>query len=49
MVSARPAEAAGLDDRGTIAAGKRADLVRVALRNAVPIVRAGWRQGQRVI
>ena len=49
MVSARPAEAAGLDDRGTIAQGKRADLVRVALKSAVPIVRAGWRQGRRVI
>ena len=49
MVTQRPAAAAGLDDRGVIAEGKRADLVRVALKSAVPIVRAGWRQGRRVI
>jgi alpha-D-ribose 1-methylphosphonate 5-triphosphate diphosphatase len=45
-----PAEAVGLDDRGEIAIGKRADLVRVRTGEAVPVpvVRAVWRTGRRV-
>lgn len=49
MVTQRPAAAAGLDDRGEIAPGKRADLVRVRVEDGIPIVRTVWRQGQRVI
>lgn len=48
MVAASPARAAGLDDRGTIAPGKRADLVRVRVDDDVPVVRSVWRQGERV-
>ena len=48
MVSLNPAEAAGLDDRGAIAAGRRADLAQVRTDGAVPLVRAVWRQGRRV-
>ncbi len=48
MVSTRPAKAAGLDDRGEIALGKRADLVRVEKLGEVPVVRGVWRQGRRV-
>jgi alpha-D-ribose 1-methylphosphonate 5-triphosphate diphosphatase len=48
MVSLNPAEAAGLDDRGAIAAGRRADLVQVRTNGAVPLVRTVWRQGRRV-
>jgi alpha-D-ribose 1-methylphosphonate 5-triphosphate diphosphatase len=50
MVSATPAQAVGLDDRGRIANGLRADLVRVRVRNdrGVPIVKSVWREGQRV-
>jgi alpha-D-ribose 1-methylphosphonate 5-triphosphate diphosphatase len=48
MVSTRPAQAAGLDDRGEVAIGKRADLVRVEKLGEVPIVRGVWRQGRRV-
>lgn len=48
-VSKNPAKAAGLTDRGEIAVGKRADFARVALRGGIPIVRAVWRQGERVI
>lgn len=48
-VSKNPAEAAGLDDRGEIAIGKRADFARVSMRGGIPIVRSVWRQGQRVI
>jgi alpha-D-ribose 1-methylphosphonate 5-triphosphate diphosphatase len=39
---------AGLSDRGHIALGRRADLVRVRIFDGVPIVRGVWRQGVRV-
>lgn len=53
MVSRNPAAALGLDDRGRLAAGLRADLVRVRPMRLFdgtvrPVVRAVWRQGQRV-
>jgi alpha-D-ribose 1-methylphosphonate 5-triphosphate diphosphatase len=47
-VTKAPAEAVGLHDRGEIAAGRRADLIRVDLSTSVPVVRAVWREGQRV-
>ncbi|ODT66493.1 MAG: phosphonate metabolism protein PhnM [Pelagibacterium sp. SCN 63-23] len=47
-VTSNPARAAGLDDRGEIAPGKRADLVRVAADAPLPVVRGVWREGQRV-
>jgi len=49
MVTRRPAAAAGFDDRGEIAPGKRADLVRVAPHDGVPVVRTVWREGRRVL
>ena len=48
LVSKAPAEATGLTDRGEIAAGRRADLLRVARHDGEPVVRAVWRQGRRV-
>lgn len=48
MVTANPAKAAGLADRGEIAIGKRADLVRVRVIGGLPVVRGVWRQGVRV-
>jgi alpha-D-ribose 1-methylphosphonate 5-triphosphate diphosphatase len=48
LVSRNPAEATGLTDRGAIAAGLRADLVRVSLRGPSPAVRQVWRRGARV-
>jgi alpha-D-ribose 1-methylphosphonate 5-triphosphate diphosphatase len=42
------AEAVGLYDRGEIAQGKRADLVRVSLHGGLPVVRSVWVAGQRV-
>jgi alpha-D-ribose 1-methylphosphonate 5-triphosphate diphosphatase len=48
MVSATPAKAAHLNDRGEIAVGKRADLVRVHLIDDLPVIRGVWRQGRRV-
>ena len=47
-VTSNPARAAGLDDRGEIAIGKRADLVRVKVVGGLPVVRGVWRQGIRV-
>jgi alpha-D-ribose 1-methylphosphonate 5-triphosphate diphosphatase len=47
-VTKTAAEAVGLDDRGEIAAGKRADLVRVHVAKGIPVVRTVWRAGQRV-
>ena len=47
-VTASPAQAVGLSDRGSIAIGKRADLLRVTLKEETPLIRAVWRAGQRV-
>jgi alpha-D-ribose 1-methylphosphonate 5-triphosphate diphosphatase len=47
-VTKTAAEAVGLDDRGEIAAGKRADLVRVHVAKGIPVVRTVWRAGRRV-
>jgi alpha-D-ribose 1-methylphosphonate 5-triphosphate diphosphatase len=48
LVTRQPAMAVGLDDRGQIAPGRRADLVRVRQLEEVPIVRSVWRGGERV-
>jgi alpha-D-ribose 1-methylphosphonate 5-triphosphate diphosphatase len=52
MVTKTPAETVGFDDRGEIAVGKRADLVRVhhdpEHAEHVPVVRGVWRTGHRV-
>ena len=47
-VSAAPAKAVGLDDRGVIEVGKRADLVRFALADDLPLVRGVWSHGTQV-
>ncbi|MGJ3647899.1 alpha-D-ribose 1-methylphosphonate 5-triphosphate diphosphatase [Sphingomonas sp. GlSt437] len=48
-VTAAPARVTKLDDRGEIAPGKRADLVRVALsEDGWPVVHGVWREGRRV-
>lgn len=48
LVTRRPAETVGLSDRGEIAPGKRADLLRVRWHGGVPVVRGVWREGRRV-
>ncbi len=48
MVTGNPAKATGLSDRGEIAVGLRADLVRVSVVHGLPVVRSVWRQGRRV-
>ncbi|HEY7844149.1 MAG TPA: alpha-D-ribose 1-methylphosphonate 5-triphosphate diphosphatase [Bradyrhizobium sp.] len=47
-VTKTPAEAVGLADRGEIAIGKRADLIRVHVACGIPVVRSVWREGSRV-
>ncbi len=47
-VTKAPADAVGLSDRGEIAIGKRADLIRVHVAHDVPVVRSVWREGRRV-
>jgi alpha-D-ribose 1-methylphosphonate 5-triphosphate diphosphatase len=39
----------GLEDRGEIAVGKRADLARVRMAGDTAAVAAVWRAGERVI
>ncbi|MEQ9547226.1 MAG: alpha-D-ribose 1-methylphosphonate 5-triphosphate diphosphatase [Marinobacter sp.] len=47
-VTAVPARCAGLEDRGSIAAGKRADLVLVSECKDQPVIETVWRAGKRV-
>lgn len=48
LVSANPASSAGLHDRGSIAPGKRADLLLVEERDGHPLIHSVWRAGERV-
>lgn len=47
-VTKAPADAAGLTDRGRIALGERADMIRVSRIADAPAVRSVWVQGRRV-
>jgi alpha-D-ribose 1-methylphosphonate 5-triphosphate diphosphatase len=48
VVTRNAAHAVGLQDRGEIAPGLRADLLRVRLLGAHPVVRETWVRGRRV-
>jgi alpha-D-ribose 1-methylphosphonate 5-triphosphate diphosphatase len=48
MITAAAARMVGLDDRGRIAAGLRADLVQVRPHEGHAVVRRVWRAGERV-
>ncbi|MCW5660415.1 MAG: alpha-D-ribose 1-methylphosphonate 5-triphosphate diphosphatase [Burkholderiaceae bacterium] len=48
VVSLNPAQACGLLDRGQIAVGLRADIVRLREIKGLPAVREVWRSGRRV-
>lgn len=48
LITSHPARAVGMDDRGALAHGLRADIVRVALRDGLPVVREVWQLGRRV-
>ncbi len=47
-VTAAPARAAQLTDRGSLVAGQRADLIRFRLRDGFPMLRGVWSRGARV-
>ena len=47
-VTAAPAAATGLTDRGELAEGRRADVVRVRPTDNFPVIRGSWSRGQRV-
>jgi alpha-D-ribose 1-methylphosphonate 5-triphosphate diphosphatase len=47
-VTATPARAVHFTDRGTLAIGKRADILRVALFGNTPLIRSVWRTGKRI-
>jgi alpha-D-ribose 1-methylphosphonate 5-triphosphate diphosphatase len=49
LASLNPARVVGLDDRGEIAVGKRADLARVRRAGETAAVAGVWRGGERVI
>ena len=47
-ITRTPARAAGMDDRGEIATGQRADLVQVRDTPFHPLIMAVWRSGRRI-
>ncbi len=47
-VTSAPASAVDLDDRGTLAPGHRADLVRFSLAGTIPAVNSVWSRGERI-
>jgi alpha-D-ribose 1-methylphosphonate 5-triphosphate diphosphatase len=47
-VTAAPARASGLEDRGRLESGLRGDLIRFRLYNDTPVLRGVWSQGARV-
>lgn len=47
-VTRTPAQACGLTDRGAIALGKRADLIRVTRIQGTPVLRETWVRGERI-
>lgn len=48
-VSANPAATAGLSDRGRIAPGLKADLLRIAVIEGQPFIKTVWRDAERVM
>jgi alpha-D-ribose 1-methylphosphonate 5-triphosphate diphosphatase len=47
-VTLNPAQLLGLNDRGSLEAGKRADVIRVRKIDQTPLVEMVWRAGERV-
>ncbi|UWQ80085.1 alpha-D-ribose 1-methylphosphonate 5-triphosphate diphosphatase [Leisingera sp. S132] len=47
-VTHAPAAAVGLDDRGRLETGKRADLIRFSMQAGAPAIRGVWTRGLRV-
>ena len=49
LITDAPARMVGLTDRGRIEPGLRADLVRIRLHQAAPVIRQVWLAGSRVV
>lgn len=49
LATANPANVVGLEDRGEIVVGKRADFIRVREIEGVAVVCGTWREGHRVV
>ncbi len=47
-VTSAPAAAVGLEDRGVLAVGKRADVIRFRIAEGTPMLRAVYSRGERV-
>lgn len=47
-VTARPAKAVGLSDRGSLRIGKRADVIRFTILDGMPVLHETWCGGARV-
>lgn len=47
-ITANPARALGLDDRGELTPGKRADIVRVRMVDGHPVVISVWKNGREL-
>jgi alpha-D-ribose 1-methylphosphonate 5-triphosphate diphosphatase len=47
-VTASPARAVGLGDRGMLAIGQRADVIRFAVKDCTPVLHETWSVGRRV-
>lgn len=47
-VTATPAQAVGLTDRGTLALGQRADIIRFSIQDQTPVLQETWSAGKRV-
>lgn len=48
-VTLNPARATGLEDRGALRPGLKADLLRVRMAGDLPVSREAWRDGQRIL
>lgn len=48
LVTSGPADIANLTDRGRLAPGQRADMIQVRFYENLPVIRAVWREGQRI-
>ncbi|EEB86231.1 alpha-D-ribose 1-methylphosphonate 5-triphosphate diphosphatase [Roseobacter sp. GAI101] len=47
-VTARPAQAVGLTDRGVLCVGQKADVIRFAVLDGTPVLKETWSAGARV-
>ena len=48
MVTSKPADAAGLDDRGRLEVGKRADIIRFCINDDLPMIGGVYARGRQV-